>query len=510
MHMFTELAAEEAASLIQHGQTLGCSGFTLAGAPKAIPRALAQRANREHEQAFPFQVGVITGASAGKSLDGALAAADAISFRTPFQTDPVLRERINRNRCHFFDLHLGQVPNYVERGLLGPIDWAVIEACNVTPQGEITLTSSVGASPTFCKVAKRILIELNGYHPADIRGIHDITSIAPPPYTDVIPLRSCSDRIGAPTIKVDPDRIFGIVRTHEPDESGAFKGVDTASQNLGQKVAEFLLNELRSGAFPGGRLLPIQAGVGNVSNALIEAMVANDELPPFAMYSEVLQDSVIHAIENERITFGSSTSWRLGDAVLGDIYANLGFFRDKLVLRPQNISNHPEIIRRLGVIAINTALEVDLFGNVNSTHVLGSDIVNGIGGSGDFANNAYISIFCCPSVAKDGKISAIVPLVTHVDHSEHSVNVIITDQGIADLRGKDPRQRAECIIRNCAHPDYRNVLNEYLKRYGDGHIPFSLNAPFRLHANYRATGDMRLSEHRQLRKIHPIARRLPA
>ncbi|MEI6710624.1 MAG: acetyl-CoA hydrolase, partial [Actinomycetota bacterium] len=281
--MFTELVPEEAAAFIKNGETLGCSGFTLAGAPKALGRALAKRADALHANGEPFKVGLITGASAGKSLDGALADANAISFRTPFQTDPSLRDSINEGRSCFYDMHLGLVPSYVERGILGPVDWAVIEASQVTPQGEITLTSSVGASPAFCNVAKRILIEQNSYHPTELYGIHDITNIAPPPLTDVIPVRRCSDFIGSPTIKVDPSRIVGVIRTNEPDESGSFKALDPATKKLGQNVAEFLLHELKRGAFPGGRLLPIQAGVGNVSNALIEAMVANKEIPPFSM-----------------------------------------------------------------------------------------------------------------------------------------------------------------------------------------------------------------------------------
>ena len=91
---FPLLTADEAAALIQHGQTVGFSGFTPAGAPKAIPPALAKRAISEHEAGREFQIGVLTGASTGKSVDGALAQADAISFRTPYQSDPALRARM--------------------------------------------------------------------------------------------------------------------------------------------------------------------------------------------------------------------------------------------------------------------------------------------------------------------------------------------------------------------------------------------------------------------------------
>ena len=110
----------------------------------------------------------------------------------------------------------------------------------------------------------------------------------------------------------------------------------------------------------------------------------------------------------------------------------------------------------------------------------------------DFSRNAYLSIFSCPSIQKGGKISAIVPMVSHVDHSEHSVKVIATEQGIADLRGKDPRQRAETIIENCVHPMYKELMWDYMKlacKEG-GHIPHNLKAAFALHETFMETGDM--------------------
>ena len=161
-------------------------------------------------------------------------------------------------------------------------------------------------------------------------------------------------------------------------------------------------------------------------------------------------------------------------------------------MRPSEISNNPEVIRRLGVISINTAIEADIYGNVNSTHISGTKMMNGIGGSGDFTRNAYISIFTCPSVAKEGKISAIVPMVSHEDHSEHDVNIIITEQGVADLRGKSPVERAQAIIENCAHPDYKNILWDYVKMSSKGQTPHCISAALAMHDTLAKKGDMRL------------------
>src|SRR5580704_9817926 len=107
---FPILTAEEAASLIQHDQTVGFSGFTPAGVPKSIPMAIAARAVAEHRAGRDFQIGVLTGASTGPSLDGALAKAEAVRFRTPYQSDPNLRKQINNGGIRFVDMHLSLLP----------------------------------------------------------------------------------------------------------------------------------------------------------------------------------------------------------------------------------------------------------------------------------------------------------------------------------------------------------------------------------------------------------------
>jgi len=484
-----ELTAEEAASLIDHGQTIGFSGFTPAGSAKAIPKALAARAAALHDQGESFRLGVVTGASTGDSLDGELARANAIAWRTPYQSDKFLRKSINAGETRFFDMHLSMLPQNVRYGFLGPIDYAVVEACDVSENGEIVLSTSVGASPTFCTVAENILVELNEYHPAALRGIHDIYQPLDPPHRDPIPIRGVRDRIGSPVLKVDPSRIRGIVRNNLADEISGFKENDEVTNRIGENVATFLSGELAAGRIPAG-FLPIQSGVGNIANAVLGALGRDPGIPPFEMFSEVIQDSVIDLMKSGGITYASGTSLTVSPPLLQEIYGNLAFFKDRMVLRPQEISNHPELVRRLGIISINTAIEVDVFGNVNSTHVMGKDLMNGIGGSGDFTRNAFISIFTCPSIAKGGCISTIVPLVSHLDHSEHSVQVVITENGIADLRGMDPLERAETIVANCAHPGYREELGRYVHSVKGGHTPQTLSLAFAMHQRFLETGSM--------------------
>jgi len=490
MKSIPNLTAAEAAELIQHGQTIGFSGFTPAGAAKAIPKAIAEKAITEHEAGRPFQIGVVTGASTGQSLDGELALAEAISWRTPYQSNKFLRKAINEGKTRFFDMHLSAMPQTIRYGFLGQFQWAVIEACDVTEDGKIYVTTSVGAAPTFCNVADKILIELNRYHPTSLRGFHDIYEPKNPPHRVPLPLSNCSDRIGTEAIEVPPEKIVGIVETNLPDEAGGFTPADDITRKIGENVAEFLASEISAGHIP-PEFLPLQSGVGNIANAVLGALGNHPDIPDFEMFTEVIQDSVIELMNQGRVKFATGTSITVSQDVLKEMYANLDIYRSKLLLRPQEITNNPEMVRRLGIITINTAIEVDLFGNVNSTHVMGKSMMNGIGGSGDFTRNGYISIFTCPSTAKDGKISTIVPLVSHMDHSEHSVQVVVTEQGIADLRGKTPNERAHLIVNQCAHPEYRDELHGYFDHIKGGHTPHTLDNAFAMHSQFLQTGDMK-------------------
>jgi acyl-CoA hydrolase len=249
------------------------------------------------------------------------------------------------------------------------------------------------------------------------------------------------------------------------------------------------LEEIAAGRIP-PQFLPIQSGVGNVCNAVIGGLAANDGFPQFKVYTEVLQDSLIDLIAAGSVIGASTCSLTLTNEKLRFLYDYFDEFADRIVLRPQEISNNPGIARRLGVIATNTAIEVDIYGHANSTHFFGTQIMNGLGGSGDFERNAYLSIFMCPSVAKGGRISTIVPMCSHVDHSEHSVQVIATEQGLADLRGLSPLARARRIIDYCAHPAYRDYLHHYVEQSPMGHIRHDLRRCFDLYNNYLECGTM--------------------
>ncbi|MFI3314782.1 MAG: acetyl-CoA hydrolase/transferase family protein [Rikenellaceae bacterium] len=486
---FKIMTAQEAAMFINHDDNIGLSGFTAAGSPKAITAALAERAEKEHAEGRPFKVGIFSGASTNDQSDGTLASANSVKFRTPYQSTSQMRASVNSHDTSYFDLHLSMLAQELRYGFLGKVDVAIIEASDVSDNGEIVLTTGIGISPTIAKLADKILIEKNSFLSKEIKGMHDVYEPLDPPLRREIPIYTPSDRIGTTILKVDPAKIVGIVETNISDGVKGFSPVDATTQKIGENVSCFLSAEMKAGRIPSS-FLPIQSGVGNIANAVLGCIGNNPDIPPFEMYTEVIQDAVIGLMKQGVCKFASGCSLTLTDEVMSQIFDDVEFFRDKLVLRPSEISNNPEIARRLALITINTALEADIFGNVNSTHVTGTKMMNGIGGSGDFARNSYLSIFTCPSTAKGGKISAIVPMVSHLDHSEHSVNVIITEQGVADLRGKSPIERAHTIIDNCAHPDYKPLLKQYLSLSKGGHTPHTLDKAFSFHTEFITSGDM--------------------
>jgi acetyl-CoA hydrolase len=486
---FPRLAAQEVARMIPNNAMVAFSGFSPAGAAKAVPRAIAAHARQLHAQARRMKLRVLTGASTGESLDDKLAEADAVLWRAPYQSSRAMRDRINRQRVEFVDMHLSSLPQMVDFGFFGKIDFAVVEAVDVLRDGRVYLSTSVGASPTFLRHADKVVIEINRHHSWRLHEMHDIRIMSLPPHRPQTPIGHALEKIGTPFAMVEPARVVGVVETDEPDGVPCFDSPNESCGKIAEHVVRFILREMELGRIP-PEFLPLQSGVGDVANAVIYRLGEHPSIPKFEVYGEVLQDAVIKLIEEGRCRGASATSLTLSEPTLARVYANMDFFSPRIVLRPQEISNDPGIVRRLGVISINTVLELDVFGCANSTHVCGTQMVNGIGGSGDFTRNAYLSFLVAPSTAKGGRISTIVPMVSHVDHNEHSVQVVVTEQGLADLRGLGPMERASAIVERCAHPMYRDYLRSYVETAAMGHIRHDLNRSFELHRNLLETGSM--------------------
>jgi succinyl-CoA:acetate CoA-transferase len=481
------MSPSDAAGMIRHGMTLGTSGFTPAGHPKAIPLALAARIASMKE---PFRINLMTGASVGDELDGALSRVNGVDRRLPYQTQSDLRRKINDGSINYMDMHLSHVQDQLRYGYLGPVDMAVVEAAGINEDGRVIPSTSVGNVPVFLEQASKVMIEICTAQPLELEGFHDIYQPKLPPEREPIPILRTGDRIGSCYYDVNPEKIAAIVYSDIPDSVGDFSMPDEASRLMAMNLISFLEFEIKQGRMT-RHLRPLQSGVGATANAVLAGLLES----PFeglSFYSEVIQDAVLPLIDSGKLSVASATSLTLSAAGRKNLFDRLGHYRPHIILRPQEISNHPEVIRRLGVISMNTAIEVDLSGHVNSTHIMGTRMMNGIGGSGDFTRNASLSVFMTASTAKDGAISSIVPFVSHCDHTEHDVQIVITEQGVADLRGKTPLERARLLADHCAHPDYRDALKDYIKQYKEGrHTGHLMSEALSWHDRFLRNGSMR-------------------
>lgn len=492
------MTADQAAEFIHDGMTVGISGFTGAGYPKALPTAIANRAKQVHADGKSFGINMLTGASTAPECDGVLAEAGAIKFRSPFQSDPSLRNSINAGNTEYQDMHLSHVEQQIRQGFYGEMQVAIIEATGITEDGKIIPSMGIGNNNEILKVAKQVIIEVNVAQNAKLEGMHDIQfDIGTPPNRQPIQIIGPFDRIGTPYLECDLDKIVAIVITDGGDRNSKFAEPDETSKRIAAQIIDFFSHEVKAGRLP-KNLLPLQSGVGNVANAVLAGLL-DAPFEDLTGYTEVLQDGMLDLVIAGKMKTASATALSFSPDALQRFNDNIEFLRDKLILRPMEFTNNPEVIRRLGVIGMNAMIEADIYGNVNSTHIMGTKMMNGIGGSGDFTRNAFFSFFVSPSTAKDGKISAIVPMVSHHDHTEHDVMFIVTEQGMADLRGKSPKQRAKLIIENCSHPDYRDMLRDYYDRAealsaktGGVHTPHILTEALSWHQRFVETGDMRI------------------
>lgn len=483
------VSAEEAAAIIKPGMNVGTSGFTPAGYPKAVPLALANRMKQE-----PYKINLWTGASVGKELDGALAEAGGIDRRLPYQTNDAIRKQINSGKINYTDLHLSHVAQMSRYGFLGgKVDVAIVEACAITEEGHIIPTTSLGNAASFVQSADIVIVEVNTSQPLELEGMHDVYIPLDPPKRQPIPIVKVDDRIGTTYIPCGVDKITYIVPCDLPDAVRPLAAIDDDARAMSAHLSDLFNSEIKQGRLP-KNLLPLQSGVGSVANAVIVGMV-NSPFQDLSVYTEVVQDGMFDLIDAGKLNFASGTSLTPSPDGLKRFYDNISEYRKKIILRPQEIANSPEVARRLGIIAMNTAIEFDIYGHVNSTHIMGTKMMNGIGGSGDFARNGYLTIFFSNSTAKGGAISSIVPMCSHFDHTEHDVDIFITERGVADVRGLSPKERARVIIKNCAHPDYQPLLTDYLERAekatGFAHTPHLLDEALSWHTRFMQTGTMK-------------------
>ncbi|MGN0955030.1 succinate CoA transferase [Dialister sp.] len=480
---------DEAALLIQNHDRVGFSGFTPSGYPKKTSMALAQQIKNGRK----VKISIWSGASVGPEIEESLASVHGVEQRVPYYSagNKSMKEEINDGEIKYIDLHLSEFAQQVKAGFFGPVDVAVVEALAITKEGNLILGTGVGNTPTFVRMAKRVIVEVNKWIPLELEGIHDIYEPNLPPNRREFPVYHPGDRIGTTYVPCGLEKIAAIVESDIPDHVRPLGMPTLTTQKIADNLIDFLEMEQKKGRMP-SPLLPMQSGVGKIANAVLMGM-RKSRFQHLQLYSEILQDAVFDLIEEGKVDMASGCAFTPSPGVMEMYRKNPTLFNSHLVLRPLEISNNPGVIRRLGVISLNVPVEFDIYGQANSTHVMGRRMVNGIGGSGDYMRNGYLTIFTAESTTAHGNISRVIPMCSHVDHTEHDTMVFITEQGIADLRGLDPRERAREIITHCAHPDYRPLLMEYLlkaEQYG-GHMPVDLEEAFSMHRRFEQTGSMK-------------------
>ncbi len=314
--------------------------------------------NKDHDAGSPMRVGVFTGASTGPELDGALAAANGMQVRLPYQSDPAVRKRINDGDMEYIDIHLSHVAQYMEYGFLGKMDMAVIEVAAVYEDGRAIPSTSLGNNKSWLECADRVILEVNSWQSIDLEGMHDVYyGLDAPPRREPIPITRSGQRIGSPYLNIPLDKVVAVIETHSPDRNTAFKQPDLPSQQIAGHILEFLEWEVKKGRMPAD-LLPIQSGVGNIANAVLFGL-NQGKFQNLTAYTEVIQDGMIELIKSGKMISASATAFSLGPEMIKEVYGNLRNYRRSIVLRTQDISNNPGIIRRFGVISMNAMIEAD-------------------------------------------------------------------------------------------------------------------------------------------------------
>jgi succinyl-CoA:acetate CoA-transferase len=471
--------ADAAARRVADDATVCVSGFGSVGYPKDVPAALA-RSDRD------LSLTIISGGSVGGAIDTDLFEAGAVARRYTYQARGPSRAAVNERRVAFQDRHIGCLGEDVILGQLPSPDVAVVEAVAVGEDWFVPSTS-LGHTRAFVEAADELIVEVNEAQPIELGLVHDVYRVPMPPRDEGIPLSHPGERIGSSKVRFDPDSLVSVVRTDEPDQPYEFREPTDVDRTIARNLGAFLVAEAaRNPALE--ESVRLQFGVGSLGNALMAELPEVDFGDREIVYfGEVIQDGLLDMIDDGALAAASATSLALSREGQTRLFRDVDRYVSNIVLRPASVSNRAELIDRFGVVAVNSTLEVDLYGNANSTHVNGTDIVNGIGGSGDYCRNGLVSILALSSTAAGGDISRIVPMVPHVDHTEHDFGVVVTEYGVADLRRLSPLERATELIDNCAHPEFREDLRAYLDAATarDGHVPHDLDRALSWHRAWR-------------------------
>ena len=463
--------------------TVAMSGYAMAGYPKAVPKALVQRRQSGEDLSF----GLITGANV-PWLDETLGAESTISRRTPMVASRTLAVQANNGSLSYVEQQMSKMPRLLRSHSFGEIDVAVVEALGFGENGDLIPSSSIGMTHHLMDAAREIIVEINKAQPEVLQALHDVYVPAAAPDTQPIQLVRTNQRIGRSGIPVDPSKIRYVVETDIPERMGPQPSGTSETNDIAGHLFNFLELDIQKA---GRHLPPIQTGFGSLADSIADGF-QHSGFRNLQFFCGGITEPVLELLASGKATALSTGGLGMSERV-EQILHNTPDLRDHLVIRNGDITNSPEVIGRLGLVALNTGIEIDIYGNVNSSHVAGSRVVNGIGGGATFAQNAGLSVILIPSTAKGGAISNIVPMVSHQDIGEHDVDVVVTERGVADLRGLDEVERAYAIITHCASEAYRDQLTAYLQTAHEqcgGHHPQLPEAAFGWYRRLKEEGTM--------------------
>lgn len=478
-HFFAakKATADDAAAMIKASMHVAFSGYSQAGYPKDVVQALCDRKMVEPD----FTIRVTTSANLSW-IDEKLAGSSLVSHRFPMVAHKSLSKAVNAAQVSYCEQQMHKIPRLLRSRCLGPIDVLVVEALGFDQEGALIPTNAIGMLDILMETAEKIIVEVNHAQPQGLRELCDIYQVQQQP----IPLVQAAQRIGVSSIPFDRRKLLAVVETQSPEYSTQLIRPNEQSGKIARHLYDFLEVEYRT-------LPPVQTGFGALSDALTLGF-ADTNFKDVEFFCGGAGEAALSLLASGKAKTVSTGGLGMNDWVRNflDSTANL---KDSLVIRNAQVSNSGEVINRLGLVALNTGIEVDIYGNVNSSHLYGTHVINGIGGGAHFAHESGLSVVLIPSEAKAGTISCIVPMVSHQDINEHDVDIVITENGVADLRGLDDIAKAGKIIEVCASERYKTALSSYLesaKREAGGHHPQLAEQAFGWYRRLKETGSMEM------------------
>ena len=330
-------------------------------------------------------------------------------------------------------------------------DMAVLNVSALFSEGFVP-TTSIANSALLAQAAKEIILEWNVNWPSSLIGLHDIYEDACQSKVVRVPVQSLTERFGTTFVPIDWSKVIAVVKVEKPLSFPSAPELTAESVQIANHLLGFLQSETHRGRLP-QHLPPLQTSPGAETRALLRSL-RDANWKRLSFFTDVLDDTVVHLIRNGQVIEATASTLDLQDISGDGLTSVLKDIEEHFILRPQGVITASDWLPKLGLVSINAAGEVDLVGNVQ----LQPNIWNTLENTQDFARHARLSIVVLPSSSFEGLSSRVVHRVRQVDLAAREIDVIVTEQGIADLRGKSPLQRTEEIIEHCAAPNHRSDL----------------------------------------------------